>query len=152
MTIERTKQKVRKVPQNICFGNNRSAIWQSFLREKIGTCYFEKNLSVAMGEIYLNMSISAFSRCFPSISSCGLEPVQAAGATNSVQVVLCQINIFCHQLTQNTADNFVRFTKTYTNCSKIQNTSFASFEFQNNFCNSYFVNLTKSVVIFWVNW
>ena len=49
-----------------------------------------------------------------------------------VQVILCQINIFCHQLTQNMTTDFVRFTKTYTNCSKIQNTSLASFEFQNN--------------------
>ena len=47
-----------------------------------------------------------------------------------IQVVLCQIfNICCHQLTQNTTTDFVRFTKIYTYCSKIQNTSFASFEF-----------------------
>ena len=28
-----------------------------------------------------------------------------------LQVVLCQINIFCHQLSQNATTNFVRFTK-----------------------------------------
>lgn len=28
----------------------------------------------------------------------------------SVQIVLCQINIFYHQLTQNTTTDFVRFT------------------------------------------
>ena len=38
--------------------------------------------------------------------------------------VLCQINIFCHQLSQNTTADFVRFMKTFTNCSEIQNTSF----------------------------
>ena len=36
-------------------------------------------------------------------------------------VVLCQINIFCHQLTQNSTTDFVRFTKIYTNSSEIQN-------------------------------
>ena len=41
-----------------------------------------------------------------------------------LQVVSCQINIFCHQLTQNTTTAIVRFTKIYTNCSKIQSTSF----------------------------
>ena len=42
----------------------------------------------------------------------------------AVKVVLCQINKFCKQLTQNTTTDFVRFTKI---CSGIQNTSFASF-------------------------
>ena len=58
-----------------------------------------------------------------------------------LQVVLCQINIFCHQLTQNTTTDFVRHTKIYTNFSEIQNTSFASFEFQNNLCKSDKVSL-----------
>ena len=53
-----------------------------------------------------------------------------------LQFVLCQINIFCHQLTQNTMTEFVRYTKIYTNCSQIQ-----------NLCKS-----DKSIVIFWVNW
>ena len=42
--------------------------------------------------------------------------------------VLCQTKIFCHQLTQNTTTDFVRFTKIFTNCSEIQSTRFASFE------------------------
>ena len=33
-------------------------------------------------------------------------------------------------------DYFVRFTKIYTNCCEIQNTTLASFEFQNNLCKS----------------
>ena len=53
-----------------------------------------------------------------------------------LKVIICQIIIFCHKLTQNTITNFVSFTKIYTNCSEIQNTSFASFEFQNNLCKS----------------
>ena len=28
-----------------------------------------------------------------------------------LKVILCQINIFCHQLTQNTKTDFVRFTQ-----------------------------------------
>ena len=55
-----------------------------------------------------------------------------------VQVVLFQINIFFHQLTQNTMTDFARFMKIYVNCSVIQNISFASFEFV-----QIFVNLTK---------
>ena len=39
---------------------------------------------------------------------------------NAIQVILFQINIFCHQLTQNIMTDFVRFTKIYTNCSEIQ--------------------------------
>ena len=35
--------------------------------------------------------------------------------------ILCQINIFCHQLTQNTTTDIVRFTKIYKNYSEIQN-------------------------------
>ena len=50
-----------------------------------------------------------------------------------LQVILCQTNIFCHQLTQNTMSDLVRFTKIYTNCSEIQKTSV---EFQNNLCKS----------------
>ena len=39
----------------------------------------------------------------------------------TIQVILCQINIFCHQLTQHlTTDFFSNFTKIYTNCSEIQ--------------------------------
>ena len=48
--------------------------------------------------------------------------------------ILCQINIFGHQLIQNMMTDFARFTKIYTNYSEIQNTSFTSFEFQNNLC------------------
>ena len=47
-----------------------------------------------------------------------------------IQVILCWINIFCHQSIQNILTDFDRFTKIYTNCSK----------------NS------KSNVVFWVNW
>ena len=62
-----------------------------------------------------------------------------------IQVDLCQIDKFCHKLNQNT------ICQIYEDCSKIQNTCFASFEFQKNiFCKS--SNLTKSVIIFWVNW
>merc|ERR1712083_537793 len=57
--------------------------------------------------------------------------------TTYVQVVLCQTNIFCHQLIQNT--DFVRFTKLFRNSKH----KFTIFEFQKNLC--------KSVVIFWVN-
>ena len=52
-----------------------------------------------------------------------------------IQFVLCRITIFCHQLTQNTMTDFVRFTKIYTNCSEIQN----------------LIKSDKSIVIFWVN-
>ena len=38
-----------------------------------------------------------------------------SGISCPVQVVLCQINIFCHQLTQNARTDFFRFTKIYTN-------------------------------------
>ena len=62
-----------------------------------------------------------------------------------VQVVLFQINIFFHQLTQNTTIELARFTKIYANCSEIQNTSFASFEFV-----QIFVNLTKQSSYFGV--
>ena len=41
--------------------------------------------------------------------------------------------------------------KTYRNCSEIQNLQNLCFEFQNNLYKSC-VYLTKSVVIFWVNW
>ena len=51
-----------------------------------------------------------------------------------LQVVLCQINIFYHQLIQNTTTDFVRFKKIFSNCSEIQKTSFARFKFQNNSC------------------
>ena len=47
----------------------------------------------------------------------------------ALQVVLCQINIFCHRFTQNATTNFVRFTKIYTNCSEIQNLQNFCFEF-----------------------
>jgi hypothetical protein len=53
-----------------------------------------------------------------------------------LQFVLCQINIFCHQLMQNAMTEFVRYTKIYTNCSEIQNLRKSD----------------KSIVIFWVNW
>ena len=36
-----------------------------------------------------------------------------------LQVILCQIIIFCHQLTQNRTTDFVRLMKIYTNCSEI---------------------------------
>ena len=58
----------------------------------------------------------------------------------TIQVVLCQINIFCQQLIQNTTTDFVTFTKIYTNSSEIRK-SFV------NLCES-----DKEVVVFWVNW
>jgi hypothetical protein len=55
-----------------------------------------------------------------------------------LQVIICQISIkFCCQLTQNMT-TFVRFTKIYTDCVL----NFRLF-FQ------IFLNLTKSVVVFW---
>ena len=59
---------------------------------------------------------------------------QLVAAFGMIQVVLCQINIFCHQFNPKHNDLFVIFTKIYINCSKIQN------------------NLTQSIVIFWVIW
>ena len=56
-----------------------------------------------------------------------------------------------YQLIQHTTTYTARFMKIYTNCMEVQNTRFASFEFDNNFCKS-LKNSTKSVVIFWVNW
>ena len=53
-----------------------------------------------------------------------------------IQFVLCRITIFCHQLTQNTMTEFVRYSKIYTNCSEIHNLRKSD----------------KSIVIFWVNW
>ena len=53
-----------------------------------------------------------------------------------LQVILCQIIIFCYQLIQNLTTDFVRFMKIYTNCSEIQNLQNLCFEFQNNFCKS----------------
>ena len=48
--------------------------------------------------------------------------VQSAIESPFEQVILCQINIFSHQLTQNMTTDFVRFTKKIcTNCSEIQN-------------------------------
>ena len=38
---------------------------------------------------------------------------------NTVKVVLCQINIFCHQLTQNTKTEFSGVTKIYTDFSLV---------------------------------
>ena len=55
-------------------------------------------------------------------------PTQEARLLPFLQVILCQINMFCPQLTQNLAPDFVRFTKFYKNCSEIQN---LCFEFQN---------------------
>ena len=49
------------------------------------------------------------------------------------QVILCQINTFCHQLNQDMTTNFVRFMKIYTNDSEIQTLSFES---QNHLCKS----------------
>ena len=53
-----------------------------------------------------------------------------------IQVILCEINILCHQLSQNMTTDFFRSTKIYTNCSEIQNLQFLCFEFQNNLCKS----------------
>ena len=54
-----------------------------------------------------------------TVNTCrgGCKPVrfQFFGLNCEVQVVLCQISIFCHQLT-----DFVRFTKIDTNCSDIE--------------------------------
>ena len=86
---------------------------------------------------------------------CGLSGLQSWTMSWWVplQVILCQINIFCHQLTQNMKDwFFFRFSKIYTNCSEIQNLQSLCFEFHNNWCKSS-QNLTKSVVVlFWINW
>ena len=62
--------------------------------------------------------------------------ISGLDAAYHIKVILCQINIVCHQLTQNMKTDFVRFTKICTNCSQIKNTSFASFEFQNILCKS----------------
>ena len=59
----------------------------------------------------------------------------------ALQVILFQINIFCHQLAQHMTTDFVRFMKIYTNF-KICFLNFLTI------C----VNLTKLVVVFWVYW
>ena len=41
-----------------------------------------------------------------------------------IQVVLCLINMVCHQLAQNATTGFAILTKIFTNCSEIQNSSF----------------------------
>ena len=65
-----------------------------------------------------------------------------------MQVTFCQINIFCHQLTQNMTTDFVRF---FDDLHKLfRNSKFAKLLFFN--FGTVFVNLTKSVVIFWGNW
>ena len=63
-----------------------------------------------------------------------------------LQVVLCQINIICHQLTQNTTTDFVRFTQIVL---KFKTHVLQVLNFIRTICK---VNLTKLVVIFWVNW
>ena len=56
-----------------------------------------------------------------TVNTCrgGCKPVrfQFFGLNCEVHVVLCQISIFCHQLTQNTKTDFLSFTKIDTNCS-----------------------------------
>ena len=66
-------------------------------------------------------------------------PIQGAQLHPFLQVILCQINIFCPQLTQNLTADFVRFTKIYKNCSEIQNLQNLFFEFR-TVC----LNLSKS--------
>ena len=65
-----------------------------------------------------------------------------------VQVILCQINIFCLQLFKNMTSDFVRFMKINSNRSEIQTLQNLCFEFQ-------IVNLRKSdkifLFLFWVN-
>ena len=55
-----------------------------------------------------------------------------------------QINIFCQQLTQNTTTDFVSFTQ---NVLKFKTCKTCVYNFRTND----FVNLTKSVIVFWVN-
>ena len=47
----------------------------------------------------------------------------------AVKVVLCQIDIFFYQLTHDTTQLIVIFTKIYTNSSEIQNLQNLCFEF-----------------------
>ena len=56
----------------------------------------------------------------------------SAPVTHFLQRILCQINIFYHQLALSMTTDFVRFTKIYTKCSEIQNLQNLSYEFQNN--------------------
>ena len=64
------------------------------------------------------------------------DPSLRPTSVELLQVIFCQINMFCHQLTQNMMTDFVRFTKICTNCSDIQNLQNLCFEFQNNLCKS----------------
>ena len=59
---------------------------------------------------------------------------QLVAAIGMIQVVLSQINMFCHQFNPKYNNLFVGFLKIYINCSESQN------------------NLTKSIVIFWDIW
>ena len=56
------------------------------------------------------------------------EMTSSRHGSRSAQVVLCQINISCHQFTQ--WKYIDRLCQIYTNCSEIQTTSFASFQFR----------------------
>ena len=65
----------------------------------------------------------------------------STGLRDKLQVIFCQINIFCPQLlNHDTTTDFVRFTKIYylhkLFCWNSKHTSFASFEILNNFWKS----------------
>ena len=51
-----------------------------------------------------------------------------------IKVILCQIYIFFHKLTQNMTTDFVTFTKIWTKCFEIQNLQNLCIEFQNYLC------------------
>ena len=70
------------------------------------------------------------------------EMTSSRHGSRSAQVVLCQINISCHQFTQNTLTDYVRFTQIVLKFKP---------QVLQVFNSEQFVNLTKSVAIFWVN-
>ena len=51
----------------------------------------------------------------------------------TVKVVLCQIDIFFHQLTHDTTQLIVIFTKIYSKSPEFQNLQNFCYEFQNNY-------------------
>ena len=71
-----------------------------------------------------------------------------AALLHYVQVVLCQINIFCHQ---NTTAYFCQIFEYLHKLFWNSKHKFCKFWILEQFVQI-FVNLTKSVVIFWVSW
>ena len=76
--------------------------------------------------------------------------------------VLCTSHVFTFQFLQYCKEFYMQFKKIEEIChentghrsslsDQHQNTNLASFEFQNNINNLIFINLTESVVKFWVN-